>query len=66
MPGTAAAWSGEVAAGATPARLTRPSAPSRTYTRPHRKAAMLALTATPFSSMARSMEAADTGIPPAW
>ncbi len=27
---------------------------------------MLAATATPLSSMARSMEAAATGIPPAW
>ena len=51
--------------GRAPAGLLDPRG-STTQTRPQRKACRLASTAVPFSSMARSMAAADSGRTPAW
>jgi hypothetical protein len=42
------------------------AAESATATRPQRKAAVLAATATPFSSIAHSIAAADIGSAPRW
>ena len=55
---------GAVALG--PAVAAANASGSATATRPHRNAAVLAATATPFSSIAHSIASAETGSAPDW
>ena len=49
-----------------PAVAAANAAGSATATRPHRNAAVLTATATPFSSIAHSIASAETGSAPDW
>ncbi len=52
--------------GAGPAVAAANASGSATATRPHRNAAVLTATATPFSSIAHSIASAETGSAPDW